>query len=304
MKKFLSLILAILMIVSTVPMAFAAEFDKDAYTKALIDAYSAAYNIYAPDENSTSSQKTIDNLFYLGAVELAIFEEYPALEGATLDVEKLATMPEAANVYMEALEEAALHIKGRMTSVQVNSKGLMAAMYGTLLKHGEATVSDFTNKLSAELTEKATTSTINATSILFAKDSHNYTQADFDSVAMDSIMYYTQIDNCLSGRHNILTDPATDNGDGTHTFTCAFCTEIATVEHKYTDGKCICGANEPVIDDGKDDVTDDKTETEDKTDTDNDTIEPEKTNFIKQLLQKISDFFKNLFEQIRNLFKM
>lgn len=298
MKKILSLILAILMIVSTVPMAFAVEFDKNAYTKALIDAYSAVYHVYASDEDSTSFEKTAANIFYLGVVEQEVFNMYPGLQSATLDTDTLATMPEAANAYTVALKEAAKNLPAQSTPIQINSRELIEAMFGTKLEYGENKVSALSEKVSAELTEKATNSTVNAITMLVSKESHTYTQADFNAAAKDAITYYAQMDNCLSGKHNIEADIVTDNGDGTHTFTCVFCSELVTVEHSYTNGKCICGINEPAIDDEKDDVTDDKTE--DKTDN---TQEPEKTNFIKKLVQEISNFVKELIEKIRNLFK-
>lgn len=300
MKKILSLILAILMIASTVPMAFAVEFDKNAYTKALIDAYSAAYNVYKSDSSSTSINKTTANLFYLGSIENEVFAMYPALQAARLDTEKLATMPEAANAYTTALEAALSGFPARSTSIQINTRKLFESMYGVVLKYGETKLKNFSNKVPAELTANAKTSLQNALVMLTSEKSHTYSQSDFDATIKDAVTYFTQSDNCLSGKHNMENNTVfADNGNGTHTFTCAFCAELTTVEHSYADGKCVCGVEKTVADDNKD--NENKTDTEDKTDNNNQ--KPEKTNFIKELVQRISNFFKELLEKMRELFK-
>ncbi len=50
----------------------------------------------------------------------------------------------------------------------------------------------------------------------------------------------------LRAFHNIVT---VDNGDGTHSESCADCDLVcATLEHGYSEGKCTCGAIEPIPD--------------------------------------------------------
>lgn len=301
MKKILSLILAIIMIASTMPMAFAVKFDKNAYIKAFIDAYSTAYNVYESDENSTSINKTTANLFYLGSVELEIYNLYPALESARLDIAKLTTMPEAANAYTLALIEALKGFPATSSSIKINSRPLFESMYGVILKYSVPELENLSNKVPAELTEKARAALQGALTMLTSSKSHTYSQSDFDATIKDATTYFAQCDNCLSGKHNTSNNTVfTDNGNNTHSFTCAFCSELVSAEHNYTDNKCVCGVKKATTDDNKNN-TNDKTETDNNPS--NNTQNPEKTNFIRALVQKISNFFKELLETMRNLFK-
>ena len=302
MKKLLSLILAIIMIVSTVPMAFAVEFDRDTYIDTVINAYTAAYNTYTADETLSSAEKSLYNIAYFSSVQSTIFNEYPELKDAHIDIQKLSTVPDAANAYMLALKEATDFITSQMTPVRINTKNYVSALIGTELKYGEEKINSIIEKLPEELVSTASQSMIDTLIMIYAP-SYDSTQEDFDATAKDAILFYNQIDMCLSGNHTS-ENPTTDNGDGTHTFICAFCTDIATAEHSFIDGKCVCGVEEPVTDDGNDEVVEDKTETEDdNTNADDNTQEPEKTSFIKQLVQKISNFFKSILEKLRSLVK-
>ena len=66
----------------------------------------------------------------------------------------------------------------------------------------------------------------------------------------DSVVYCSVCNAEISRTQNVI--PATgahsyiytDNGDGTHTVTCANCSYSSTEEHSYTDGTCVCGATE------------------------------------------------------------
>lgn len=311
MKKLLSLILAIIMIVSTVPMAFAVEFDEEAYVDAATKLNTYLMNLYESDETSTHAEKTGINFIYVTCLLILAEQEYPELENIDGDIESLKSMPEAANALTAVYQEAVRYFEDLIASgqyvVQVDTSEWIAAEYTTKVYYSDEQIDALIAKVPAELTAQAEQAKYYYEEVILSDfdDTIEYSQADFDKDMAVCIAYWTQVNNCLGGKHSISYNPATDNGDGTHTFTCAFCTDIATVEHSFIDGKCVCGVEEPATDDGNDEVVEDKTETEEdnNTNADDNTQTPEKTNFVKRIVQAISNFFKGIMEKLRGLVK-
>ncbi len=356
-KKILSLILAIIMIVSTMPMAFAVEFDHEAFIETGVKISAYCNNMYTSDESTTSAEKFNANSWYALLLFANLLSTYPELESsnAATEPEILKTMPEAANAYLLALQEGVVYFESLIADgtyvIQVDASKYAEAYTRTTTTFGLSKVDNLVAKTPANLKAEADA----AKETYYAainNNTDNYTQDDFERDIEPFTTYWTQVYDCLNGNHVISNNIATNNGDGTHTFICAFCTDTATVKHSYTDGKCVCDADEPMVDnclngihlygdfvkdndkthtktcvlcsvtqtlthsytDGKcicgadapmveedkDDTTeetpDDNTNTD--TETDNDDTEPQRTSLLKQLLQKLSDFFKNLFAKL------
>ena len=81
---------------------------------------------------------------------------------------------------------------------------------------------------------------------------------------------------CFEGRHEL---DYIVNEDGTHYSYCDFCKTENVEEHTFEDGRCVCGAEEPVIEDNTD------------------------TGASVSFIQRIIDFFRSLFDKILSLFK-
>ena len=297
LNKLCALILAILIVASVIPVALATNFDADAYADAYIKASSYAFNIYASDEKSTSSEKTLANILYLTSATLPVFNAYPELENAETDIEKLKTMPEAAAAFTAVLQELVTFFESEIASgelvIQVSTEEFYNTIYRLYFTYGKDKVEEVVNKAPENIVDNAANSMAKAVSMPLAENAHTYTQEDFDAEASYAMAYWKLVELCLSGKHYISYSVATNNGDGTHSFICDFCDEPATVNHKYSEGKCVCGDIETSVDNGT-------TDSEEQTDDDNE--EPENTNFLKKLRNKISEFLNKLKEFFNSLF--
>lgn len=292
-KKILSLILAIIMIVSTMPMAFAYNFDYDAYMEEYLDFTVYTSNIYTA-EGLTSYEVSIALVLAYGTALESVMTTYPEIAEAFGFPEKLDKIPEAADALTAALKEVNSTVEKNIADgtfvVIIDTRKAISSYYKVSMTHTIEEMEALLAKVPAELTEKAEASAVACDDIITnaALDPTSYTQADYDKAAADMIEYYTQFTACLDGIHDYayLT-----NGDADHTATCEFCTETTTSAHSYTAGKCICGEKEPVADDDNTDVEnpDDNTGADDNTQE-----EPAPQNFF----QKIIEFFKNLFAKL------
>lgn len=309
MKRFLSLMLAIIMMISIMPMAFAAEFNHDEFIDVSTKAWSYAYNLYASDEFSTSKQKAWSNMFYLANIFVAVQEKYPQLESNNIvyvEPQELKENPEAGSALTVAYQEAIKYFEDQIADgtfvIQVDASEYMIAMYLPIVTYGTEKVEELKAKVPADMTNRANEADVNYSNLLtIEEDVSSYTQAQFDSDMAFAIEYWNMVYDCLGGKHSIGNNSVTNNDDGTHSYICCFCTENATEEHSFTNGKCACG-EETVIDNDKE--TEDNTNSDNVNKEENNNDGPEETNFIKTIIQKISDFFKSFFERLRDLLKI
>lgn len=303
MKKIFSLLLAIIMIVSIMPMAFATEFDHDAYIDASSKVSAYMFNLYASDEVSSSSEKFLSNIFYVGNVGYAVANFYPELKDSS-DVEVLKVNPEAGNAVTAAYQEAVKYFEDQIASgtyiIQIDASKFAVAVELPVATYGTKKVENLIAKVPIDMTNKANDADAKYMEILCSEDASSYTQAQFDSDMAFAIEYWNMVYDCLGGKHSVGNNSVTNNNDGTHSYVCYFCTGSATEEHSYTNGKCVCG-EETVIDNDKE--TEENTNSDNTNTEENNNDESEDTNFIKRIIQKISDFFKSFFERLRNLLK-
>lgn len=301
MKKFLSLILAILMIVSTVPMAMAIDinynydfnYDQKSLVEAILTAYVNIQNVYLPIENLVVEDKNwgrieaedINPLIssYYDSVFNQIKTDYPYFEENSETLLTLNAIPEAANALAKALaaanEEINKGIENGTLVVHINRRIELEFEY--IFGKSEFMLIYFPGQISYEAQYKLSESYQEAFNIcrLALYDPENYTQEDYDLAVSDLIDIYTQAFLCSQGQHD---NKFINNNNGTHTTACSFCQLSNTTDCSYIDGKCICNAEEPIVDNNE------------NTSTDNTTEEPESKTFF----QKIAEFFKNLFEKL------
>ena len=302
-KNFLALILAIIMIVSTIPMAFAHSYDYDAYAEAFIDFMIYTRNIYISDEypsGELSTPAAINSVItneYFTAFE-RVTEAYPELAGTSYHPELLYEFPEATAALTDALNEVADEIEKNVADGKyklVIDTRTVYYPYCLIVFTRNSEMSNLSNKIPTEIINNFKQSALAFDSFyrLVVQDPTSYSQTDFDTAGADIISFYTQLGNCLDGIHD---NTYSNNNNDTHTVTCTFCTETSTISHDYTDDVCICGATKvPVADDDTNTDIEDETGTEDNTNTDDSTEEePAPINFF----QKIAAFFKNLFAKL------
>lgn len=292
-KKILSLILAIIMIVSTMPMAFAYNFDYDAYMEEYLDFMVYSSNVYTA-EGLTPDDMQLALMIAYGTAFNEVSATYPEIVEAFGFPEKLDEMPEAADAMTAALANTNATIEENIANgtfvVIIDTRKAISSYYKVAMTHKEEELDAFVEKIPAELTAKAKASAEACDELLSnaALDPASYTQDDYDAAAADMITYYTQLSACIDNDYHLYDVAVKDNNE-THTKTCIFCTATETSAHSYSDGKCICGAEEPIV---EEDTTVETPDNNNST-TDNEE-EPAPQNFF----QKIINFFKNLFDKI------
>lgn len=109
------------------------------------------------------------------------------------------------------------------------------------------------------------------------------TQENFDSATTPAVIYFAKIYNCMKENH--ILETATDNGDGTHTGVCSFCTQETTEEHKYEKGIC-------VLCDAADETYNEENNTDSNVSDDSNNAENDEKNLLDKLLDSLSDLIK------------
>ena len=207
-KKILSLILAIIMIVSTMPMAFAVEFDHEAFIETSVKLATYANNMYTSDETTTSSEKHTANSWYGFSLLLSLLSTYPELQSsnASTEPEILKTMPEAANAYLLSLQEGVVYFESLIADgtyvVQVDASKYAEAYTRTTTTFGQEKVDNLVAKTPANLKAQADASKETYYAAI-KNNNDNYTQDDFDRDIEPFTTYWTQVYDCLNGNHII-----------------------------------------------------------------------------------------------------
>lgn len=280
-KKIWSLVLAVLMVVSVMPMAMAADFSVSDFNAAMTDFNIYTSNVYEDDENAAMA------VLYLYAEKLTpVMEKYPDLDFG--DVEVMKANPEAGYEYTVAFNEATALIEeaiaeGTIVVLIDTSKAISA--YYLASDYSEEEIEAIMDKIPADLVAAAEESLMACDEIMCAEDPTVYTQADYDEASAGMISFYTQLYNCLGGVHDC--GAKKDNGDNTHTAVCEFCQAEETTEHTYESGKCECGAKDASYD------ADSETDEADKAD------DGSVLSKVERLIKLIIDFVKYIIESLK-----
>ncbi len=257
MKKFLSLILAIIMIVSTVPMAMATgETTTLEAKKALFDAIvevetKGYYNCYSSDTSeSVLSLKEKVWAVYIDALKVYdwyyqanLYDDY--WMDTFVNHEYLDANPEVVAEITEQLtaisKEIDKVIEENNAYVVIDATDFVTAIYNirynvteegfwkiALSVGGDINIANEKGTLADESWGSGRDLTID-----IPMDQVGFTQENFDSVTACFVEYATNVYNCFRNIHILKT--AKDNLDGTHTGTCDFCWQDVTEEHTYSD---------------------------------------------------------------------
>lgn len=267
MKKFLSLILAILMITSTVPMAMATgETTTPEAKKALFDAIvevetKGHYNCYITSEDNTYKdvielKKKVWSAYTEAMYVYDYYYEANLFDDHWMDIfvnhEYLDANPEVVAEITEQLtaisKEIDKVIEENNAYVVINTTDFVTAIYNirynvteegfwkiALSVGGDINIANEKGTLADESWSSGRDLTIDIPYIEEEDATKHYsvmfTQTKFNSGATFFIEYATNVYNCFRNIHILKT--AKDNLDGTHTGTCDFCWQDVTEEHTY-----------------------------------------------------------------------
>ena len=267
MKKLLSVILAIVIVISCMPIAFASEFDfNDFYwTLNKFDLY--RYNIYYPIEETIEGYEEyiFTDIGELMDAKLEIaLQDYPSyrpseqyFEANPEHLDPINSIFEsiinevdqkiASGEYTMVADSASLIIKLTELERQVNEDVIEFTGFYDILP--DSTYEIFEEKFSVfnEMYEAC------------SKDYTAYTYDETNAAAEDIVSFFTEIVECIQGDHR--KKSYKDNGNGTHSMLCFFCgfESAEEVEHKLacyistdfglTINKCeVCDKIETVVD--------------------------------------------------------
>lgn len=235
-KKILSLILAVIMLFSVMPVAYAAEkatftSEQEQYIDIWMRILSYGENKYAGgyQYNGDKVNNDYDKVFEIinGA-----YREVYAIVGKDSEVplpvgEDFENM-DLNNVYIfntimqPAIDEVEAKIASGEIQVIVNVYEFTKYYYYPLIRYGEeaidSMVDEFQNSEKYAAMCKEANNGIDEIFRRFGDPDENITQAEFDAIWEEKITpFYDMIYNCLDGKHNFIKK------DGTNTFVCDFC---------------------------------------------------------------------------------
>lgn len=331
MKKVLSVILAIMMIATVVPMAFAAEecehvFNEETLVRPTIKSegtfvcsacgesvavkladysnFNPAYSIITAAETSIYSSEEA-SYEIMSKLDRWFSEIVDYMEKSGID--SLFQMTEYEQEHVDALTE--ILNKDVLPLEEVVFYGIEIGYAVTLVTHYEAYYGEEIYEIPSDASYIAFEnlgSEFGAIQQKVLEDPTSVTQEEYDAVAEKAIAFFTNIISCAEGKH--IYENATDNGDGTHSADCTFCdAEGITEAHtwgEYTENadgtktaNCIsCEATDTIVPENPDDDEDiDTPETPD-----NDENTEEEIPFDElSLYEKLVDIIKNFIELLR-----
>lgn len=271
-KKLLSLVLAILMVLAVAPMAFAYNFDTNDF-KEMVDGYTPyILNIYEPvgDMSSDDIRSRIQEA-YGSAIQKAGGEE------ASFDLSWFDENPDKAELVFEEMNAVTAKIEKSIAEGELVVRVDASDFYSYYILLFVLYEEEYSKLFSEDSeSEKAGASYGAAMDLLLERDTDEVTQEMFDEAAADFRSYAVSCIACIEGKHEL---DYIVNEDGTHYSYCDFCKTENVEEHTFEDGRCVCGAEEPVIEDNTD------------------------TGASVSFIQRIIDFFRSLFDKILSLFK-
>lgn len=266
-KKLLSLVLAIIMVLAVSPMAFAYNFDVDAF-KEMVDGYIPyVLNIYEPVGGMSSDdiRHRIQDA-HGSAIKKACGEE------ASFDLSWFDENPDKAELFFEETNAVTAKIEKSIAEGKLVVRVDTSDFYSYYILLFVLYEEEYSKLFSEDSEfEKAGDSYGAAMDLLLERDPDEVTQEMFDEAAADWRSYAAGCLACIEGRHEL---DYIVNEDGTHSSYCDFCKTENVEEHTFENGRCVCGAEEPVIEDNTD--------------------AGESVSFI----QKIIDFFRMIIDKI------
>jgi len=306
MKKVLSVILAIMMIATAMPMVFAVEEDEalEKLDELISESFAYGYCVYYPvtfPENY--DMELFSELIDIGYKDVELSKEYfinnpDAIEPVSGAFQKIVDYGYewTTNGYedYEGLPVVIIDVTGLVAQAREYLKiigeqdanviaQVLPETTGELLLSKVNTVYEI-HKSAYDAVEK-----LQYVDRLPITSYTGYTQADFDVAAQELLGILKEIADCKEGKHNSAI--CIDNGDGTHSVDCSFCgfytDSMIHIFYEYEDNgdgtktaKCICC---------------------DATDTVEAEIPFDELNFYEKLIELIKNFLellKEFFESV------
>ncbi len=235
-KKFLSMLLAVIMLLSVMPFGFSAEAKLSVEGQELVSAYvkmmSYQHNRYKQGDNILISQiNEITDIQSKACNEVIDrygwdVETYDYLNDST----NAQAIAESTKIYKTAIKDIEDFLKKQEITIVIDVyEYTMIAQYEKLYSKEEIVTAEKAVEKNAELFEEASYFYSEASKLL---DEFN-TQEEFDVYWKQGMPIWEMFYNCLDGNHPygeyISNGDATEKADGTITATCEFCGATDTV---------------------------------------------------------------------------
>lgn len=235
-KKILSLILAVIMLLSVMPFGFSAEAKLSIEGQELVSAYvkmmSYQHNRYKQGDNILNSQiREITNIQSKACNEVINrygwnVETYDYLN----DSANAQAIEESTQIYKAAIKDIEHFLEEQEITIVIDTyEYTMIAQYERLYSDEEIVTAEKAVEKNTELFEEASYFYSEAGKLL---DEFN-AQEEFDVYWKQGMPVWEMFYNCLDGNHPygeyISNNDATEEADGTKTATCDFCGATDTV---------------------------------------------------------------------------
>ncbi len=239
-KKILSMLLAVIMLLSVMPVAYAERAtyspELEQYIEFWIKVESYRNNKYESEANRDELFKILgDKLFNSGLDDIPLGDTglilYEYIYDKNTDIEEIS-------LFNEVMQPAINEIEAKIVSGEIGAvintyefiklEGLVAAYYNNEL------INETLDRIESTNNETFQNLIANSAGIDFYNAEDFANQPEYD-VAVDKLArpYFTIITNCLDGNHPygeyISNNDATEEADGTKTATCEFCGATDTV---------------------------------------------------------------------------
>lgn len=241
-KKILAVLLAVIMMLSVTPMAFADGTDaNEVYLNAMIRYVTLGTTVYEGVgvlEIRPVLDEALDNI----KAKYNIDEEFRVHTGNDF----VAKYPEAAMEYAEALNEFSDNIdkfvENQGWEIRLNACELVEAYFQMSLSCDLETINNFLSSIPEETLDRYDEKMALYADMISSPVEYNCTQAEYDEGAAIYIEFYNNMKDCIDNEHDYGA-PINSDKD-CHTLVCDFCGETLSVEHTYENGECDCGAKE------------------------------------------------------------
>ncbi len=241
MKKLLSLVLAVIMLLSIMPMAYAERAtyspEIEEYIEDYIKAYAYVNSVYEPREQNLEVNDII--LEAIGE-NTAIFPKYENLINIEADG-RLEEITASHECFKKGIDEVEKKIADGELVVVINFYEFWKCFwYLECCYYSSKDYMELNDRVKNLKSDKYIEAEIAIDTVyeILRREDNTYTQAEFDA-AMEIIKpFFNSCCACLDGNHPygeyISDNNATEEADGTKTATCEFCGATDTITDEGT----------------------------------------------------------------------
>ena len=287
MKKVLSIVLALILLLSVTPVVSAADVSqREAYIAEAKKSF-----VY-----TSSAYGSVD-------VFNEIFEAYSKVvseEDFDITKEWIDENEERLPVVTAKLKAVSSDIEAKIASkeitVVIDATDFLENYCNAFAYYDFEDVENLVENADEKLLDKARDSYDAAFEIIEKGNTEpeSVSQAQFDEIAVDFIAFYKAIEYCLAEKHNCTVWTAAENGK--HSSVCDFCGDLCVEEHLY--GEYVSNNDATEEADGTKTAVCEKCGEES-------TVTDEGSQLVKEpatFIEKLIEFIKNLFAKIFAIF--